>query len=35
MDVRTYVEANASGFFTELKEWLAIPSISAESRAPG
>jgi acetylornithine deacetylase/succinyl-diaminopimelate desuccinylase-like protein len=30
MDVRTYVEANASGFFTELKEWLAIPSISAD-----
>jgi acetylornithine deacetylase/succinyl-diaminopimelate desuccinylase-like protein len=30
MDARTYVEANASGFFNELKQWLAIPSISAD-----
>ncbi len=30
MDVRTDVEANASGFFTVLREWLAIPSISAD-----
>ena len=34
MDARTYVEAHAGGFFADLKEWLAIPSISAESRAP-
>ena len=30
MDARTYVEANATGFFTDLKAWLAIPSISAD-----
>src|SRR5512135_701969 len=30
MDARTYVEAHASGFFADLKEWLAIPSISAD-----
>jgi acetylornithine deacetylase/succinyl-diaminopimelate desuccinylase-like protein len=30
MDVREYIEANASGFFTALKEWLAIPSISGD-----
>jgi acetylornithine deacetylase/succinyl-diaminopimelate desuccinylase-like protein len=30
MDARTYVEENASAFFAELKEWLAIPSISAD-----
>ncbi|HEY4465521.1 MAG TPA: dipeptidase [Streptosporangiaceae bacterium] len=30
MDARSYVEANASAFFTALKEWLAIPSISAD-----
>jgi acetylornithine deacetylase/succinyl-diaminopimelate desuccinylase-like protein len=30
MDARSYVEANASGFFGALKEWLAIPSISAD-----
>ncbi|HEX2316363.1 MAG TPA: dipeptidase [Thermomonospora sp.] len=28
MDVRGYIEANAAGFFADLKEWLAIPSIS-------
>src|ERR1700759_5726340 len=30
MDPRTYVEENASAFFVELKEWLAVPSISAD-----
>src|SRR4051812_22475220 len=30
MDVREYIEANASGFFAALKEWLAIPSISGD-----
>jgi acetylornithine deacetylase/succinyl-diaminopimelate desuccinylase-like protein len=30
MDARTYVEENASAFFTDLKEWLAIPSVSAD-----
>lgn len=30
MDVRGYVEANAPEFFRALKEWLAIPSISAD-----
>ena len=30
MDARSYVEANARGFFDALKEWLAIPSISAD-----
>jgi acetylornithine deacetylase/succinyl-diaminopimelate desuccinylase-like protein len=30
MDPRTYVEENASAFFADLKEWLAIPSISAD-----
>ncbi len=30
MDAGTYVEANATGFFTDLKAWLAIPSISAD-----
>ncbi|HYZ54367.1 MAG TPA: M20/M25/M40 family metallo-hydrolase [Streptosporangiaceae bacterium] len=30
MDARSYIEANASGFFGALKEWLAIPSVSAE-----
>jgi acetylornithine deacetylase/succinyl-diaminopimelate desuccinylase-like protein len=28
MDVRAYIEANAADFFADLKEWLAIPSIS-------
>jgi acetylornithine deacetylase/succinyl-diaminopimelate desuccinylase-like protein len=35
MDVREYIEANASGFFTTLKEWLAIPSISADPERHG
>ncbi len=30
MDVRTYVESNAPEFFATLKQWLAIPSISAD-----
>jgi acetylornithine deacetylase/succinyl-diaminopimelate desuccinylase-like protein len=30
MDARGYVEANAPGFFATLKDWLAIPSISAD-----
>ncbi len=30
MDPRGYVEANAAEFFAALKDWLAIPSISAD-----
>ncbi len=30
MDVRGYIEAQARDFFGDLKEWLAIPSISAD-----
>ncbi|GAA4639342.1 dipeptidase [Actinoallomurus vinaceus] len=30
MDARAYIDANASGFFDALKEWLAIPSISGD-----
>jgi acetylornithine deacetylase/succinyl-diaminopimelate desuccinylase-like protein len=30
MDVREFVESNASEFIGELKQWLAIPSISAD-----
>jgi acetylornithine deacetylase/succinyl-diaminopimelate desuccinylase-like protein len=30
MDPRTYVEEHASAFFEDLKEWLAVPSISAD-----
>ena len=30
MDVRDYVESNASGFIDALKQWLSIPSISAD-----
>ena len=30
MDVREYVEAHASEFVADLKQWLAIPSISAD-----
>jgi len=30
MDVRDYVAANAAEFFGALKEWLAIPSVSAD-----
>jgi len=28
VNVRAYIEANAAGFFADLKEWLAIPSVS-------
>ncbi|MFL1441627.1 dipeptidase [Nocardiopsis protaetiae] len=30
MDVRTYIEAHRDEFLSSLKEWLAIPSISAD-----
>jgi acetylornithine deacetylase/succinyl-diaminopimelate desuccinylase-like protein len=30
MDVREYVESHAREFFDDLKQWLAIPSISAD-----
>ncbi|HEY1918889.1 MAG TPA: dipeptidase [Streptosporangiaceae bacterium] len=30
MDVRGYIEANSAEFFEALKEWLSIPSISAD-----
>jgi acetylornithine deacetylase/succinyl-diaminopimelate desuccinylase-like protein len=30
MDVRDYIENNTRDFFEELKEWLAIPSVSAD-----
>jgi acetylornithine deacetylase/succinyl-diaminopimelate desuccinylase-like protein len=30
MDVRGYIEENAAGFFDALRQWLAIPSISAD-----
>ncbi|HUY48133.1 MAG TPA: dipeptidase [Streptosporangiaceae bacterium] len=30
MDVRDYIDSHAREFFGELKEWLAIPSISAD-----
>ncbi len=30
VDARSYVAANAAGFFAALKDWLAIPSISAD-----
>ncbi len=29
-DIREYVEGNAAEFFTELKDWLRIPSISGD-----
>ena len=29
MDARAYVESHAREFFADLKQWLAIPSISA------
>ncbi len=35
MDVREYIDANASGFFATLKEWLAIPSISGDPERSG
>src|ERR1039457_1068084 len=30
MDVRAHIEQNARAFFGSLKQWLAIPSISAD-----
>lgn len=30
MDVRDYIESHQGQFFAELKEWLAIPSVSAD-----
>ena len=30
MDVRSYIEENSAAFFGELKQWLRIPSISAD-----
>jgi acetylornithine deacetylase/succinyl-diaminopimelate desuccinylase-like protein len=30
VNVREYVEANASGFIADLKEWLTIPSVSGD-----
>ena len=30
MDVRTYIQDNAAEYFAALKQWLAIPSISAD-----
>jgi acetylornithine deacetylase/succinyl-diaminopimelate desuccinylase-like protein len=30
MDVRDYIRQHAGGFFEDLKQWLVIPSISAD-----
>src|SRR5207237_1391262 len=30
MDVHGFIHDNAEGFFADLKEWLAIPSVSAD-----
>src|SRR5262249_10751605 len=30
MDARDYIQQHAHGFFADLKQWLAIPSISAD-----
>ncbi|HEY2441563.1 MAG TPA: dipeptidase [Streptosporangiaceae bacterium] len=35
MDVRGYIEANSGEYFGALKEWLAIPSISADPERHG
>ena len=35
MDVRGYVEANARAFLDDLKQWLTIPSISADPARHG
>ncbi|HXZ73296.1 MAG TPA: M20/M25/M40 family metallo-hydrolase, partial [Streptosporangiaceae bacterium] len=32
MDARDYIQQHARGFFADLKQWLAIPSISADPR---
>ena len=34
MDVRDYIQQHAGGFFDDLKQWLAIPSISADPGQP-
>jgi acetylornithine deacetylase/succinyl-diaminopimelate desuccinylase-like protein len=35
MDVRQYIDDNAAGFFGNLRQWLAIPSISADPARHG
>src|SRR5215469_10669259 len=35
MDVREYVESHAAGFSAALREWLAIPSVSADPARHG
>jgi hypothetical protein len=35
MDVRGYVESNARAFIDDLKQWLTIPSISADPARHG
>jgi len=35
MDVREYIDRNAPGFFGALREWLAIPSVSADPSRHG
>jgi acetylornithine deacetylase/succinyl-diaminopimelate desuccinylase-like protein len=35
MGAREYIETNANGFFTALKDWLAIPSISGDPERAG
>ena len=35
MDVREYIDRNAPVFFGALREWLAIPSISADPARHG
>ena len=35
MDVRGYIEANSREYFDALKQWLAIPSISADPARRG
>jgi len=35
MDVREYIDRNAPGFFAALREWLAIPSVSADPSRHG
>ena len=35
MDVRGYVESNAREFIDDLKQWLTIPSISADPARHG